>query len=71
MGRGEMGNGKLKRDEEGKWLLPFFENYRFLSLTQNGTNYKFIQKNLEYNIWKKLETTFKGSRGHICVARIQ
>jgi hypothetical protein len=45
-GKGEMGNGKLKRDED-LCMATCFENYRFLSLTQNGTNYKFIQKNLE------------------------
>jgi len=43
MGRGEMGNGKLKRDEDLR-MATCFENYRFLSLTQNGTNYKFIKK---------------------------
>jgi len=55
-GKGEMGNGKLKRDED-LCMATCFENYRFLSLTQNGTNYKFIQKNMEHNRWKKLETT--------------
>jgi len=57
MGRGEMGNGKLKRDEDLRMATCFWENYGKLSLTQNGTNYKFIKKNLEHNRWKKLETT--------------
>jgi len=48
MGRGEMGNGKLKRDEDLR-MATCFENYRFLSLTQNGTNYKFIKK----KIWNR------------------
>jgi hypothetical protein len=49
MGRGEMGNGKLKRDED-LCMATCFENYRFLSLTQNGTNYKFIKK-----IWNRTD----------------
>jgi len=51
-----MGNRKLKRDED-LCMATCFENYGFLSLTQNDTNYKFIKKNMEQNIWKKLETT--------------
>jgi hypothetical protein len=46
MGRGEMGNGK--REMKISAWLPVFENYGKLSLTQNGTNYKFIKKNLEH-----------------------
>jgi hypothetical protein len=38
-----MGRGKLKRDED-LCMATCFENYRFLSLTQNGTNYKFNKK---------------------------
>ena len=57
MGRGEMGNWKLKRDMKICAWLPVFENHGKLSLTQNGTNYNFIKKNLQHNRWKKLETT--------------
>ena len=52
-----MGNGKLKRDED-LCMATCFENYGFLSLTQNDTNYKFIKNNLEQNGWKKIETTW-------------
>jgi len=54
-----MGNGKLKRGED-LCMATCFENYGFLSPTQNGTNYnyKFIKKNLEQNGWKKIETTW-------------
>jgi hypothetical protein len=52
-----MGNGKLKRDEDLR-RATCFENYGFLSLTPNCTNYKFIKTNLEQNRWKKLETTW-------------
>jgi len=50
MGRGEMGNGKLKRGED-LCMATCFENYGFLSLTQNGTNYKFIKK----KIWNRTD----------------
>jgi len=53
-----MGNGKLKRGED-LCMVTCFENYGFLSLTQNGTNYKFVKKkNLEQNGRKKIETTW-------------
>jgi len=51
MGRGEMGNGKLKNGED-LCMVTCFENYGFLSLTQNGTNYKFIKKK---KIWNRTD----------------
>jgi hypothetical protein len=40
--KGRWEEGKLKRDDDLR-MATCFENYGFLSPTQNGTNYTFIK----------------------------